>query len=576
MDMLLPPSSVRIASLYSRKRSTRGSISAAAFACFPVFGRNHPAPRSCRGASPGRRTAAQGRTQFVEHFSILAGPNPRSLPRSHRGVRPPAQSSRHRRQTPPRRRLGVPAPSARSRRYKGRRDRALVLADPGTRQLATRCRWSRPAASLASSDAPAMSTSRANSRTVTRMRSARLRRRAAIVGIRRRAFDPHVAAVEVLALPDGRNLLHALDHVAARRVRVAAMRRRRGDRHARLADLEPAGPVVQRNPHAGPAGAHLVGDARRTSSSRAARRLRFEVSHAPSRVVVADEAEKGHDRAGASSPGPSDSAATADTSGSSSSGSGPMARSGAVILQVYGVRRAPGQAGAPGSLGRMRLPEMVERPRPWPMAGAWRMAPATYCLGRRGGVGAAPAPRASSAATADANVQPVPCVCAGRRAGRGARERCPSNSRSTTSAPGTVATGDDDRVGAHPVKAPRPPQAGVVHRARCGRPLSASASGMFGVTTRARGSSSRAERPHAVGVEQAVAARRRQHRIDDHQRQVELSMAAATASTMAASPSMPVLVACSVDVAGDGFDLRRDGIGRRHGGVSRRRPCSGR
>ena len=54
------------------------------------------------------------------------------------------------------------------------------------------------------------------------------------------------------------------------------------------------------------------------------------------------------------------------------------------------------------------------------------------------------------------------------------------------------------------------------------RPLSASASGMFGVTTRARGSSSRAERAHAVLVEQAVAARRHQHRIDDDQRQLQL------------------------------------------------------
>ena len=72
---------------------------------------------------------------------------------------------------------------------------------------------------------PAISRSRANSRTVTRMHRRdcvtsirareRLPSRVLVVGIRRRALDPDVAALEVLVLPDRRDLLDALDRVAA-------------------------------------------------------------------------------------------------------------------------------------------------------------------------------------------------------------------------------------------------------------------------------------------------------------------------------------------------------------------------
>ena len=79
-----------------------------------------------------------------------------------------------------------------------------------------------------------------------------------------------------------------------------------------------------------------------------------------------------------------------------------------------------------------------------------------------------------------------------------------------------------------------------------GVPLSASASGMFGVTTSARGSSSARSACDAVVVEQA---RRRSWRPSPDRRRrsgsSSSSIAAATASTIAAVASMPVFVACS-------------------------------
>ena len=53
-------------------------------------------------------------------------------------------------------------------------------------------------------------------------------------------LDPRLAAVEVLVLPDGHDLLHPLDGVAARRERRSAMGRGRDDRDARLANSQPS------------------------------------------------------------------------------------------------------------------------------------------------------------------------------------------------------------------------------------------------------------------------------------------------------------------------------------------------
>src|SRR5258705_3537129 len=106
---------------------------------------------------------------------------------------------------------------------------------------------------------------RAAGRTAARSRACdtlRLRPRALVVGVGGRAFNPDVAAVEKLALPDPRDLLDALDRVAARRLGVAAVLRTHHNRDARVADFEPADAMMQGQPRARPPIADLGGDAR--------------------------------------------------------------------------------------------------------------------------------------------------------------------------------------------------------------------------------------------------------------------------------------------------------------------------
>src|SRR5438132_915525 len=58
-------------------------------------------------------------------------------------------------------------------------------------------------------------------------------------------IDPHFTAVRAqLLLPHGHAPLHLFDHVAARLERLRPVRRRRDDRDARLAHLEPPQPVT--------------------------------------------------------------------------------------------------------------------------------------------------------------------------------------------------------------------------------------------------------------------------------------------------------------------------------------------
>src|SRR5690606_39556626 len=73
-----------------------------------------------------------------------------------------------------------------------------------------------------------------------------------VVRPRRRALDPDFAAVEVLVLPDRRDLLHALDGVARGGVRLGAMRRRGDDCDARLADRDPSDAGVDAEPRVSP------------------------------------------------------------------------------------------------------------------------------------------------------------------------------------------------------------------------------------------------------------------------------------------------------------------------------------
>ena len=59
-----------------------------------------------------------------------------------------------------------------------------------------------------------------------------------VVRVGGRTFYPHLATFEELVLPDRHNLLHALDHVAARREGVGPVRACRGDDDAGFADSE--------------------------------------------------------------------------------------------------------------------------------------------------------------------------------------------------------------------------------------------------------------------------------------------------------------------------------------------------
>ena len=90
---------------------------------------------------------------------------------------------------------------------------------------------------------------------------------------------------------------------------------------------------------------------------------------------------------------------------------------------------------------------------------------------------------------------------------------------------------------------------------------------MFGVTTRARGSSSADQHLHAVVVEQA--RRRSTTRSPDRRRRAAARALRSPPPPLRRSRRSPACrssTACSVDVAGDRFDLRGDQIGgeRRH------------
>ena len=104
----------------------------------------------------------------------------------------------------------------------------------------------------------------------------RFRRARLVVRVGRGAFDPHVAALEVLVLPDRRDLLHPLDRVAARRECVGAVRRRRDDGDAGLADLQPAEAVVNAELAAGQRVRDLLVDPRERLQRERLVRLVFE------------------------------------------------------------------------------------------------------------------------------------------------------------------------------------------------------------------------------------------------------------------------------------------------------------
>ena len=72
----------------------------------------------------------------------------------------------------------------------------------------------------------------------------------------------------------------------------------------------------------------------------------------------------------------------------------------------------------------------------------------------------------------------------------------------------------------------------------------------------------RAQHLHAVVVEQALAALRHHHRIDDHERQIQLLDRRRDGFDDRRVGEHAGLRGVNLDVAGDGFDLRRHEIGR--------------
>ena len=125
---------------------------------------------------------------------------------------------------------------------------------------------------------------------------------------------------------------------------------------------------------------------------------------------------------------------------------------------------------------------------------------------------------------------------------------------------GSMAAGDDDRRGAHVANRAAPPRAHPP-LTTMRRPLNASASGMFGVTTRARGSSSVHHRLHAILVEQPLAALGDHHRIDDDERQIQLRDRRGHRFDDRRGGQHAGLRRVDRNVAGDRLDLRRDEVG---------------
>ncbi len=93
-------------------------------------------------------------------------------------------------------------------------------------------------------------------------------------------------------------------------------------------------------------------------------------------------------------------------------------------------------------------------------------------------------------------------------------------------------------------------------------PARTSASGTFGVTTWARGSSSRLIAVDRILVEQPIAALRDHHRIDDDVGKVELRDRGGDRFDDGRGGEHADLDGVGAEIGGDRFDLRRDEVGR--------------
>src|SRR5262245_35366435 len=117
-----------------------------------------------------------------------------------------------------------------------------------------------------------------------------------VVRVRRCAFQPDVAAVEMFALPDRHDLLDALDRVSAGGERICPVGRCRRNHDTCLANLQPPEAVMYRNASAGPELVRLVDDTLQRAGGEWLVRLVLEKLHLTPLVVIPDEPGERHHR----------------------------------------------------------------------------------------------------------------------------------------------------------------------------------------------------------------------------------------------------------------------------------------
>ena len=124
-----------------------------------------------------------------------------------------------------------------------------------------------------------------------------MRPRSVIVRVRGGAFNPDVASLEELALPDRSDLLDAFDRVSAGREGVPPMRRGRCYCDAGAADFDSPGAMMNPETDAGPARCGLRDNPFERPNRQRIVGLIFEMTNDAADVVIPDQPEKRRDSA---------------------------------------------------------------------------------------------------------------------------------------------------------------------------------------------------------------------------------------------------------------------------------------
>src|SRR5206468_2208624 len=262
----------------------------------------HPAGHGHVALGERRQGAERQAQAWAAHLERDAA-DPESLPRRRRGeqalqaaVRPRAQRGVA---PEPRRRLaqhlaGHVAPwTGTPGGWPSRRTASASRAESARNPWSTWSAWSRrlhAGASAASECRSATESAPPDTATKTHSppasiawrRMVRSTRSSTVTRLSALETDPDLAVLEVLLLPDGHRPLERVDRVPARLERLRAVRRRHGDEHARLTDLEPADAVEHRHPpHPGPARADSLADLTHLRLRHRRMRLVLEELHGP-------------------------------------------------------------------------------------------------------------------------------------------------------------------------------------------------------------------------------------------------------------------------------------------------------